>query len=118
MKYICGSKNKFNENFRVKPTFIALSAICITFSCFLGIIGHERINRAAVMALPKPLQTFFYNHIDFNTQESTVPDLRRNVINDKAEPPRHYFDMENYGAVETFLKQWKKLKQNMTKSFN
>jgi hypothetical protein len=47
------------KNFRVKPTFIALSAICITFSCFLGIIGHERINRAAVMALPKPLQTFF-----------------------------------------------------------
>jgi hypothetical protein len=35
---------------------------------------------------------FFYNHIDFITQESTVPDLRRNVINDKAEPPRHYFD--------------------------
>jgi hypothetical protein len=42
---------------------------------------------------------FFYNHIDFITQESTVPDLR-NVINDKAEPPRHYFDMENYGAVK------------------
>jgi hypothetical protein len=37
----------------------------------------------------------FFNHIDFITQESTVPDLRRNVINDKAEPPRHYFDMEN-----------------------
>jgi hypothetical protein len=47
------------KNFRVKPTFIALSAICITFFFFLGIIGHERINRAAVMALPKPLQTFF-----------------------------------------------------------
>jgi hypothetical protein len=31
----------------------------LLFSCFLGIIGHERINRAAVMALPKPLQTFF-----------------------------------------------------------
>jgi hypothetical protein len=74
-------------------------------------------HRAAVMALPKPLQTFFFNHIDFITQESTVPDLRRNVINDKAEPPRHYFDMENYGR-NFFLKQWKKLKQNMTKSFN
>jgi hypothetical protein len=43
---------------------------------------HERINRAAVMALPKPLQTFFLQSI-FITQESTVPDLRRNVINDK-----------------------------------
>jgi hypothetical protein len=35
------------------------------------------------MALPKPCRLFFYNHIDFITQESTVPDLRRNVINDK-----------------------------------
>jgi hypothetical protein len=60
----------------------------------MGVIGHERINRAAVMALPKPCRFSFTNHIDFITQESTVPDLRRNVINDKAEPPRHY-DMEN-----------------------
>jgi hypothetical protein len=64
----------------------------LPFFCFLGIIGHERINRAAVMALQNLADFFFYNHIDFITQESTVPDLRRNVINDKAEPPRHYFD--------------------------
>jgi hypothetical protein len=50
---------------------------------FLGGIGHERINRAAVMALPKPLQTFFFTITSIFTQESTVPDLRRNVINDK-----------------------------------
>jgi hypothetical protein len=90
----------------------------LPFSCFLGIIGHERINSSCYGIAKTFADFFFYNHIDFITQESTVPDLRRNVINDKAEPPRHYFDMENYGAVETFLKQWKKLKQNMTKSFN
>jgi hypothetical protein len=67
-----------------------------------GIIGHERINRAAVMALPKPLQTFFYNHIDFITQESTVPDLRKYVIADKNEGPKHYFDMENFGNIDSF----------------
>jgi hypothetical protein len=38
----------------------------------VGYVGHERINKAAVMALPKPLLVFFYNHIDFVTQESTV----------------------------------------------
>jgi hypothetical protein len=34
------------------------------------------------------------------------------------EPPRHYFDMENYGAVETFPKTMEAKKQNMMKSFN
>jgi hypothetical protein len=71
------------KNFKFKSTFIALSAICIAFFNFLGIIGHERINRAAVMALPKPLQTFFLQSHRFYYSESTVPDLRRNVINDK-----------------------------------
>jgi hypothetical protein len=81
-------------------------------------MGHERIQSIAVMHCQNLCRSFFfYNHIDFITQESTVPDLRRNVINDKAEPPRHYFDMENYG-VETFPKTMEKLKQNMTKSFN
>jgi hypothetical protein len=45
----------------------------LQFAYFFLVSGiHERINRAAVMALPKPLQTFFFNHIDFITQESTV----------------------------------------------
>lgn len=67
-----------------------------------GIVGHERINKAAVMALPQPLLVFFYNHIDFITQESTVPDLRKYVISDKNEAPRHYFDMENFGDIASF----------------
>ena len=93
------------KNFKIRPTIIALTTICVAF-LFLswGVIGHERINRAAVLALPKPLQTFFYNHIDYITQESTVPDLRRNVLNDKTEPPRHYFDMENFGDVTNLPK--------------
>ena len=91
--------------FKIRPILIALSTLGVAFFLLSwGVIGHERINRAAVMALPAPLQTFFYNHIDYITQESTVPDLRRNVLNDKVEPPRHYFDMENFGAVSTFPK--------------
>lgn len=61
-----------------------------------GTFGHEHINRVAVLILPDSMQTFFYNHVDFITQESTVPDLRRNILNDKAEPPRHYIDLENF----------------------
>lgn len=66
-----------------------------------GAFGHERINRAAVLALPAPLQAFFYNHIDFITQESSVPDLRKYTLNDNAEKPRHFIDLENFGSADS-----------------
>ncbi|PJJ61048.1 zinc dependent phospholipase C family protein [Hymenobacter chitinivorans] len=64
-----------------------------------GTWGHERINRAAVLALPPALRTFFYNHVDFMVQESVVPDLRKYTLSDKAEGPRHFIDLENYGEM-------------------
>ena len=78
-------------------TAIVLAPIIISW----GVFGHEHINRAAVLALPSPLQTFFYNHIDFITQESTVPDLRKYTLSDKAENPRHFVDLENYGGMDS-----------------
>jgi|ERR1019366_6929106 hypothetical protein len=80
---------------------------CIVLTTFLvswGTFGHEYINRAAVFALPAPLQTFFYNHIDFITQESTVPDLRKYTLLDKTENPRHFIDLENYGSLDSLPK--------------
>jgi hypothetical protein len=91
------------KNYKCKPAVMTFTLLGVAFLLVSwGIIGHERINRAAVMALPKPLQTFFYNHIDFITQESTVPDLRKYVIADKNEGPKHYFDMENFGNIDSF----------------
>jgi hypothetical protein len=66
-----------------------------------GTFGHEHINHAAVLALPSPLQTFFYNHIDFITEESTVPDLRKYTLSDKSENPRHFLDLENFGSLDS-----------------
>ena len=106
------------KNYRMKRSALMVSAIVI---CFLtiswGIVGHERINKAAVMALPKPLQVFFYNHIDFITQESTVRDLRKYVLQDKAEGPRHYFDMENFGSVDSFPKTMGEAKKKYDDKF-
>ena len=86
----------------MKPRLIAFFAVGIGFlTLSWGIVGHERINKAAVMALPKPLQVFFYNHIDFITQEASVPDIRKYALNYKDENPRHYFDMENFGPVDS-----------------
>lgn len=82
-----------------------------------GTFGHEHINRAAVFALPKPLQTFFYNHIDFITQESTVPDLRKYTLNDKAENPRHFIDLENFGSLDSLPKTLEEAKKKYDDKF-
>ncbi len=81
----------------------------ITFLYAWGAWGHKHIGRAAVFALPAEMQTFYYNHIDFITEGSVVPDLRRGVLNDRAEPPRHYIDIEDFGNVslEDLPKTWK-----------
>ncbi|MEO6637021.1 MAG: zinc dependent phospholipase C family protein [Ginsengibacter sp.] len=71
--------------------------------------GHKHINRGAVFALPDGMIKFYYNHIDYITEAAVVPDLRRGVLNDRAEPPRHYIDIEDFGSipVESFPKTTK-----------
>jgi hypothetical protein len=59
--------------------------------------GHQHINHAAVFALPKEMRVFYYNHIDYITEESVVPDVRKYVMNDKAEFARHFIDIEAFG---------------------
>ena len=61
-----------------------------------GAWGHKHINRAAVFALPDSMRKFYYNHIDFITEGAVVPDLRRALLNDKNESPRHYIDIEDF----------------------
>ena len=57
-----------------KRLFIILVSIYIIFGSISllfgwGVWGHNRINRCAVMALPNEMGMFFYNHIDFLTEE-------------------------------------------------
>jgi hypothetical protein len=63
--------------------------------------GHKHISRAAVFALPENMQKFYYNHIDFITESAVIPDLRRAIINDKNESPRHYIDIEDFGKISS-----------------
>lgn len=70
-----------------------------------GAWGHKHINRASVFTLPDSMQKFYYNHVDFITEGAVVPDLRRGILNDKAESPRHFIDIEDFGIpIETFPK--------------
>lgn len=74
--------------------FFSFSSISLLYAW--GAWGHQHINRAAVFALPQEMRVFYYNHIDFITEESVVPDLRKYTINDKAEFNRHFIDMESF----------------------
>ncbi len=67
-----------------------------------GVWAHYRINKGALLCLPPEMGLFFYNHADFITQESVIPDIRKHTLNDKAEGPRHYIDIEGYNASGSF----------------
>lgn len=80
--------------------------VCLICSCSLifgwGSWAHKHISRAAVFALPSGMITFYYNHIDFITEGAVVPDLRRALLNDRNESPRHYVDIEDFkGRVDS-----------------
>jgi len=83
-----------------KKITVSLSVLALAlgsvFFLSWGTWGHQHINHAAVFALPDSMRTFYYNHIDFITEESVIPDVRKYTINDKAEFPRHYIDIETY----------------------
>lgn len=83
-----------------------------------GTFGHEHINKAAVLTLPSStLQAFFYNHIDFITQESTVPDLRKYTLRDKSENPRHYVDLEHFGGLDSLPSTLEEAKKQYDEKF-
>lgn len=83
----------------MKKITLSISLICISLLVLAwGTWGHQHINYAAIWGLPEPLRFFFYNHKDFITEESVVPDLRKYTLNDKAEFNRHFIDIEDFGV--------------------
>lgn len=99
-----------------------LAFVCLTASLFIagtssilyswGVWGHQHISHAAVFALPPEMRTFFYNHIDYITEESSVPDVRKYAMSDREEFARHFIDVEAFGdkPFETLPKTWKEAK--------
>ena len=89
----------------MKSTFLKSVIILLLVAASINLLfawgawGHKHINRAAVFALPERMRIFYYNHIDFITEGSVVPDLRRGLLNDKNEGPRHYVDIEDFGEM-------------------
>lgn len=95
---------------KISLTFIVTVSSIIMVNGW-GAWGHKHIGRGAVLALPAEMGIFYYNHVDFITEGSVVPDLRRGVLNDKAESPRHFIDVEDFkvDSVKALPNTWKEL---------
>lgn len=61
-----------------------------------GFFAHRRINRLAVLTLPPGMMVFFKPNIDWISDHATDADMRRYAT--AWEAPRHYIDLDNYGA--------------------
>jgi hypothetical protein len=94
--------------FRISPVrfapaglLLAATLLCSSFKPFYpapdwGFFAHRRINRLAVLTLPPEMMVFFKKHIDWIADHAVDPDMRRYAT--KHEAPRHYIDLDNYGA--------------------
>ncbi len=108
----------------MKTKFISVISIFILTILSINLLygwgawGHKHINRASVFALPDSMRIFYYNHIDFVTEGAVVPDLRRALLNDKNESPRHFIDIEDFGIpVTSFPKTTKEAYEKYDSSF-
>ncbi|MCB9315530.1 MAG: hypothetical protein H6569_05295 [Lewinellaceae bacterium] len=61
-----------------------------------GFFAHRRINRLAALTLPPEMMVFFKPNIDWISDHATDPDMRRYAT--PWEGPRHYIDLDEYGA--------------------
>ncbi len=94
-------------NLKKPISFLSASVLIITTAFGLiswGKFGHAHINRAAVLALPASMQTFYFNHIDYITQEANAPDVRKYTYRDTPEFSRHFIHMEDLGNLDSVPK--------------
>ena len=70
---------------------------CIASNCFCwGFYAHRRINYFAVFLLPPEMLVLYKPNIEFLTEHAVDPDKRRYAV--PGEAPRHYIDIDHYGA--------------------
>jgi S1/P1 Nuclease len=69
--------------------------ILLVFGSSWGFLTHRTINQLAVYELPKAMQPFFFNNMDYLVKNSVRADQRRN--DDSTEATKHFIDLEVFG---------------------
>lgn len=75
--------------------FIALAGLLVITSSW-GFLVHKTVHQLAVYGLPKKMRPFFYQNMEYLVSNAPRPDTRRNQ--DSTEAPKHFIDLEMYGA--------------------
>lgn len=85
----------------MKKIFLSISLVFILLVsanpvyCW-GFYAHQKINYYAVFMLPPEMMVLFKPNISFLSEHAIDPDKRRYAVPD--EGPRHYIDIDHYGA--------------------
>jgi hypothetical protein len=90
-----------------KKPILLLGFVLLYQPCFCwGFFAHKKINYYAVFMLPPQLLRFYKPYIEFLSEHAVDPDKRRYAIAE--EGPRHYIDMDRYGAYpyDSLPRQW------------
>lgn len=74
--------------------YLLLLAIPFAFGNW-GFLIHRTVHQLAVYKLPKGMQPFFYNNMEYLVSNAPRPDTR--VGTDSTEGPKHYIDFELLG---------------------
>ena len=85
---------------------LLLATFSTIFLLSWGFLVHRTISQLSVYQLPEPMQSFFYNNMDYIVRHSVRPDLRRN--DDPTEDTKHFIDLEAFGpdAVNKMPLKW------------
>lgn len=79
------------------PVIVLVTAFfMVPMAMTWGFFAHKEINRIAVFTLPPELFGFYKKNIEFITEHAVDPDKRRYAVKDEA--PRHFIDLDRYGA--------------------
>lgn len=84
------------------PAFCLAALSCSAW----GFYAHRKINEQAVWLLPPDMLVLFKPHIGFLAEHAVDPDKRRYIVPE--EGPRHYIDIDRYGAYpfDSLPRKW------------
>ena len=100
----------FTNNSSMKKAHFYTTFIATTLILFVcggwGFLVHQTDHQLAVYELPGEMQRFFYKNMQYITDSSIRPDLRRS--RDSTEATKHFIDVEVYGkdAATTMPLKW------------
>ncbi|MFN2437988.1 MAG: zinc dependent phospholipase C family protein [Chitinophagaceae bacterium] len=81
----------------MKKIIFTLLLIIAYQHCFCwGFFGHRKINSYATFLLPPQMMVFYKPNLQFISEHSVDPDMRRYAVAE--EGARHYIDIDHYGT--------------------